>query len=503
MVNWDLVGFAKDHALSWMNDLATEDRVIIQLRMLQNKTNCATSTLQEAVDILQPHLRCKSFGSFAKMDAKMSASSGAESLALHGCVGCHMHVFHPNDPDGRCPLCNHPRFSGGKPNEVCWYFPLRVRLEKLLQLPQFRKFLQHEFVRPKNPDYMSDVYDAPYWLKMAGNNRPPTILLQYCIDGIPAFTYGGLSIKPAEFMILNLPPILRTNTRNILLHMLIPNQLKGQEAKKYYDWAAAFEMNSLHRIGVRGHRVVVYGTTLDAPGRAENLQMQSHSAYYGCPHCEHMFSPGLETKPVFGGFRRWLPIGHPWRHRRVFRVYGCEYMFPDEETRPPAKTRTNQSAFECIHLATRTRPFRGHKSSPYLCRWLSFSWEMITADMMHDVKCVCVMLLKVLVGQGAHGMYATWNSKDSDNKHREYCRVHNIFPDVHDVDNPLPWRLTRAQLDVVDDRVKSMWWPHYMDVLHKDGYSFWKKSCTMWKSRHKLTILMVFLFFFFSWVLNF
>ena len=113
---------------------------------------------------------------------------------------------------------------------------------------------------------------------------------------------------------------------------------------------------------------------------------------------------------------------------------------------------------------------------------------------MHDIKCVCVMFLKVLVGQGAHGMYATWNSDKKDKKHRDYCRVHNIFPDVHDAENPLPWRLTRAQLDVVDARVKSMWWPHYMDVLHKKGYSFWKKSYTMWKTRHKLMILMVFFF---------
>ena len=119
------------------------------------------------------------------------------------------------------------------------------------------------------------------------------------------------------------------------------------------------------------------------------------------------------------------------------------------------------------------------------------------ADMMHDIKTVCCMFLKVLVGQGQKksGMYESWNSQRKDKKHREYCRVHNIFPDVHDVNNPLPWRLTSAQLDVVDDRVKNMWWPHYMDVLHKDGYSFWKKSCTMWKSRHKLMILMVFFFF--------
>ena len=56
--------------------------------------------------------------------------------------------------------------------------------------------------------------------------------------------------------------------------MLIPVELKGQAAKKYYDWTANYEMNALHTYGVDGVRVLVYGTTLDTPGRRELLQMQ-------------------------------------------------------------------------------------------------------------------------------------------------------------------------------------------------------------------------------------
>ena len=43
----------------------------------------------------------------------------------------------------------------------------------------------------------------------------------------------------------------------MLVQMLIPSELKGQCAKKYYDWAANYEMNALHTYGVDGVRVLV------------------------------------------------------------------------------------------------------------------------------------------------------------------------------------------------------------------------------------------------------
>ena len=38
-----------------------------------------------------------------------------------------------------------------------------------------------------------------------------------------------------------------------------------------------------------------------------------------------------------------------------------------------------------------------------------------------------------------------------------------------------------------------MWCPHYRDKLHKRGISFWKKPKFCWKTKHKLTIFLVFL----------
>ena len=135
---------------------------------------------------------------------------------------------------------------------------------------------------------MSDVYDSPGWQSKVGTLRGQDyIVLHYCVDGIPAFNSGGLSIKPAEWMILSLPPALRTDPRNMLLHMLLPSTCKGLQSKKYYDWAASFEVNDLHKNGVAGFRVITYGNTLDTPGRSEMLGLQASTAYQGCPHCYH------------------------------------------------------------------------------------------------------------------------------------------------------------------------------------------------------------------------
>ena len=66
---------------------------------------------------------------------------------------------------------------------------------------------------------------------------------------------------------------------------IIPTGLKMKAAKKYYDFAARYEINDLHRIGIHGVRVVMYGTSLDCPGRKELLAMQSVQAFYPCHVC--------------------------------------------------------------------------------------------------------------------------------------------------------------------------------------------------------------------------
>ena len=244
--------------------------------------------------------------------------------------------------------------------------------------------------------------------------------LLYCVDGIPAFKPGGLSLKPSEFMILSLPPWERSKPENMLLHMLLPAKLKGQALKKYYDWAASFELNSLHEDGIDGVRVIHFGNSLDTPGRAELLQMQSSSAYQGCPYCFHSWDRGPVKKPAFNGARRFLPHGST-RREQVFREDELLYMYKDVERRVKPVNRTTQSAADCSTRATSRKPFCGHKGIPLQIGWPGFSWSWSICEWMHDIKCVCDFCLRSLVGQYSSGMYKKWKTKDP--RHRQQSEV--------------------------------------------------------------------------------
>ena len=89
---------------------------------------------------------------------------------------------------------------------------------------------------------------------------------------IPAFAAGTLSLKPMEFINLSLPPGVRSKAENIMLMMLLPSSLdKGKSQKKYYDFAAEFELNELATRGVDGVKIKVFSTSMDTKGREELL----------------------------------------------------------------------------------------------------------------------------------------------------------------------------------------------------------------------------------------
>ena len=96
--------------------------------------------------------------------------------------------------------------------------------------------------------------------------------LQLCMDGIPAFSFAkDVSLKPVEFFNFSLPPAVRGKMENILLLMLMPSGLKGQAQKKYFDFAAKFELHELYHKGIDGVKCKVFATSIDTPGRAELL----------------------------------------------------------------------------------------------------------------------------------------------------------------------------------------------------------------------------------------
>ena len=477
------------------------EQVLREMRKVQSITGCATSTLNLVLQHLQPFLEGLQHVKKLQMPRVRSRVQSRFKRRLHGCVGCHNHVFGPDCKDRVCPGCGHSRYDvKGVPNEVCWYFPLREQIREMIKIPSFRNLLMYERQHRRTrgsacSPFMSDIYDSPRWQKVAGpqGDRLTRVVLHGCVDGCPA--YGRMqtgSVKPFQYWIANLPPWLRYKLRYMLIHVLIPAALKGREAKKYYDWLGT-GMTDLFVNGVDGVRVIVYGTTLDTPGRRELLNMQAVTAFYPCPHCLHTWQPGLRQQ-VYGGYRRYLALDSPWRNRQ-FRFNGHLYQFRDQESRPPPELRNDRNVAIFCTRATPRRPFLGHKGHNFLHTWAGVDWDGNTCDKMHDYKLLCEMSLKGLVGDlSLQGMYKQWRTKNKDARHREDCKAYNIFPEFHSSpDSSPPWRLSRDELEMCDRRVNSMWWPHYMDPLAFNKHSFWTHSDRMWKCCHKAYAFLVIL----------
>jgi len=128
------------------------------------------------------------------------------------------------------------------------FFPFKKRFQKLLQVPKYREKLNHEFFRPRNDDYLCDVFDSKAWKDLFGdpvfpNNR---IGLVFCVDAIPAFAEKGMSIKPGLLMVASLPPSERGKPENIHMWFIMPTSIKGISQKKYFDFLARWELNDLH-----------------------------------------------------------------------------------------------------------------------------------------------------------------------------------------------------------------------------------------------------------------
>ncbi len=90
-----------------------------QLRIVQNITGCPTNWLNLVLKRLQPFLKGCEHVVNLRMHRVRARQETPVKRTIHGCVGCHEHVFAPKCSDTRCPKCDHPRYcAAGKPNEV-------------------------------------------------------------------------------------------------------------------------------------------------------------------------------------------------------------------------------------------------------------------------------------------------------------------------------------------------------------------------------------------------
>lgn len=230
----------------------------------------------------------------------------------------------------------------------------------------------------------------------------------------------------------------------------------------------------------------MFGTSLDTPGRSELLGMESALSFTGCPICTHCWSGGR----VYDGYRRFLTPDSRGRRRRL-RYQGYWYEYTRECSRLAPTYRDNKFVRTAVAFAKqRKAPYLGHKSTPLLSKWPGFDWRrMNIPDMMHDMKLLLEMVLKIIIGRGIDKGSGGWKSWSKDATHRTESKDRGIFRDIWpDRMGPLPWRLTADQLKILEERMGRTMWPHYMDRLHYQGCSFWMKPSRLWKIHRKIVL---------------
>ena len=214
------------------------DKIRKVMRRVQNQTGCATSTLDLCLRLLHPFLKGVEHVDPVNMKMPRRRPQSPLKLQLHGCVGCNNHVFGPKCHLTHCPKCNFPRNdSEGNPNEVqffswfpfcfvpsvslvlflqvCWYFPLKEQIGRLIKIPAYRELLMYEQQHRTNVGVMCDIYDSPRWAKIVGpiGDRLDRIVVHASVDGVPAFGRKNCqnigSVKPINYFVTNLSPWLR------------------------------------------------------------------------------------------------------------------------------------------------------------------------------------------------------------------------------------------------------------------------------------------------------
>ena len=114
----------------------------IKVRCLQQKCKLSSMQADHVASLLADHVAGRP--DLRGADREMAEASGVEKVILHGCVSCNDHVYSPEDKRVNCPRCGGARYKDNNrtANEIVYYFPLRKRMESLLQLPNFQQLLQ-------------------------------------------------------------------------------------------------------------------------------------------------------------------------------------------------------------------------------------------------------------------------------------------------------------------------------------------------------------------------
>ena len=220
-----------------------------------------------------------------------------------------------------------------------------------------------------------------------------------------------------------------------------------------------------------------------------NTGMKTCQAYQGCPTCTHSWSEPLNRGCVCDGFRVFLPPGDSGRDQRV-QYNGHLYEYKGREDRAVPRGRDDDFVKSVLSIASETNPVLAHKTPALIESWPDFDWFrfLCTVEAMHDFKNFAERFVRLLVGKVSNTGYSSWSK---DQMHREQCKKLGIFRELWPENGgPLPWRLTKPQRLMLNERMRNVSWPHYLEPLYFRGCSFWMKPGRMWKARRKYRLVL-------------
>ena len=266
---------------------------------------------------------------------------GLSFNTIHACRnGC---VLFWKDRQGLsvCPHCNCSRYVVGSssiPVKVLRHFPLIPRLLRMYRCRDIAGRMKWHDKNPSTDGKVRSVLDSPAWKEVEKIDseffkESRNVKLGLALDGMNPFADKSTrhSTWPVFLVNYNLPGWMVTKRFFVMLSLLIPGKesVKSANVDVYleplvdelltlWEGVPAVDMSDSPRPKKFIMRGMLLWTIHDYPAYGL-ISGCATKGYQGCPICgplvDSRFSKSLR-KNLFLGYRRYLPVNHPFRSQR-------------------------------------------------------------------------------------------------------------------------------------------------------------------------------------------
>ncbi|XP_042405093.1 uncharacterized protein LOC121995413 [Zingiber officinale] len=275
---------------------------------------------------------------------KLISNLGLHYEKIHACPNDCMIYWGEDANEQACRVCNLSRWknmqkqpkksrkSGKKilqmktPAKVFWYFPLKLRLQRLFMSSQTSKNMQWHSKKRVSDGILRHPADSPTWKAFDERHAefgvdPRNVRLGLTTDGFNPFKNQSMSYStwPVVLMPYNLPPWESMKPHSIILSTLIPGPKAPGNDIDVYLRPLLTELKDLWENGITTYdacnkemfqmRAVLLWTITDFPGLG-CLSGWNTYAKNACPTCADKTDAvylNNGRKWSFKGHRRFLP----------------------------------------------------------------------------------------------------------------------------------------------------------------------------------------------------